>query len=222
MDARRRASAGSLSREMHQPLVAAEGQVANEAAHDAERARSCGSHDEAQRIVYEVSVRFIDCFVCACRRAPADTHFARLQVMSGGAVSGAAAASQAPRRSWTHRCGTVVEIAIIVVILVNMVYVMLDAEQIEDAGSMKEREPKTLDDFMDYFVSFVRSLSSSLSSCSIPRAFIFSPQPYIPLLIAGATVICRRFSRWFSSRLSMACGSGRALWTTSTPAGAAG
>jgi hypothetical protein len=67
MDARRRASAGSLSREMHQPLVAAEGQVANEAARDAERARSCGSHDEAQRIVYEASVRFI----VSCVRAGA-------------------------------------------------------------------------------------------------------------------------------------------------------
>ena len=84
--------------------------------------------------------------------------------MSGGAVSGTATASTVPERRWTHRCGTAVEIAIIVVIVLNVAYVMLDAEEIGHVGwdgSMDAKEPQTLDVFMDYFVVFVRSLRGS-------------------------------------------------------------
>ena len=118
---------------MQQPLAAAAGPGRAVERLDGGRAGGCGSHDGVQRIVYEV--------------------------MSGGAVSGSTADNTVPERTWTHRCGTVVEISIIVVIILNVGYVMLDAEEISQDGwdgSMDQKQPKTLDEFMDYFVAFVR------------------------------------------------------------------
>ena len=67
---------------------------------------------------------------CCCRHCCPDTHGIRqatYEVMTTGALEGSLNAGGAERR-WTFFAGTVVEVLVLFVIVVNCIYVLVDAE----------------------------------------------------------------------------------------------